>query len=82
MAINPMQLLKVKGMWEQFAKRHPKFPAFLRAMSKGMITEGSVVEVTITTADSRKYSTNLKITAEDMELVDTFKGIVNNKRMP
>lgn len=74
MAINPMQLLKMKGMWDDFTKRHPKFPAFLKAMSQGAITEGSVIEITVTTADGRKISSNLKVTKEDMELVEEVKN--------
>ena len=73
MAINPMQLLKMKGMWDQFTQRHPKFPAFLKAMSQGAITEGSILEITVTTADGRKLSSNLKITAEDMTLMEELK---------
>ena len=74
MAINPMQLLKIKGMWDQFTQRHPKFPAFLKAMSQGAITEGSVLEISVETADGRKISSNLKITAEDMTLIDELKN--------
>ena len=74
MAINPMQLLKIKGMWDQFTQRHPKFPAFLKAMSQGAITEGSVLEISVVTADGIKISSNLKITAEDMALIQELKS--------
>ena len=74
MAINPMQLLKLKGMWDQFTQRHPKFPASLKAMTQGAVTEGSVIEITVTTADGRKISSNLKVTREDMELVEEVKS--------
>lgn len=69
MALNPMQLFKMKGMWDDFTRRHPKFPAFLKAMTQGAITEGSVLEITITTADGRTISSNLKVTKEDMEML-------------
>lgn len=74
MAINPMQLLKLKGMWDQFTQRHPKFPAFLNAMAHGAVTEGSVIEITVTTADGRRISSNLKVTKEDMELVEEVRN--------
>lgn len=73
MAINPMQLLKLKGMWDQFTQRHPKFPAFLKALTQGAVTEGSVIEITVTTADGRRISSNLKVTKEDMELVEAYQ---------
>lgn len=78
MAMNPMQLLKIKGMWDQFTQRHPKFPAFLSAMAQGAINEGSVLEITVTTADGRKISSNLKVTREDMEMVEEVKNVVKN----
>lgn len=74
MAINPMQLLKIKGLWDQFTGRHPKFPAFLKAMSQGAITEGSVLEITVTTAEGKVISSNLKVTAEDMELLSELRN--------
>lgn len=73
MSIDPMQLLKMKGMWDKFTTRHPKFPAFLKAMSQGAITEGSVLEIKVTTVDGRVISSNLKVTAEDMELLEGLK---------
>ncbi len=74
MAINPMQLLKIKGLWDRFTGRHPKFPAFLKAMSQGAITEGSVLEITVTTVDGKVISSNLKVTAEDMEMIEELKN--------
>lgn len=72
MAIDPMQLLKIKGMWDGFTRRHPKFPAFLKAMTQGAITEGNVLEITVTTAEGKTISSNLKVTKEDMEMVEAI----------
>lgn len=72
MAIDPMQLLKFKGIWDGFTKRHPKFPAFLKAMTQGTITEGSVIEITVTTAEGKVISSNLKVTKEDMEMMEAL----------
>ena len=77
--INPLKLLQLKNAWDQFTGRHPKFPAFLKAMTKGAITEGSILEITVTTADGRVISSNLKITAEDMALVDELKEIASSQ---
>lgn len=73
--MNPMKLLQIKASWEQFKARHPKFPSFLNAVSKGAVTEGALIEMTITTADGKKYSTNLKLTPEDMQLVNDMKDL-------
>ena len=71
--MNPSSILKMKNAWERFCRNHPKFPAFLQAASSGMITEQSIIEVTITAADGRKISTNVRLTADDMELFDELK---------
>lgn len=76
-SMNPMKLLQLKNAWDQFTGRHPKFPAFLKAMSKGAITEGSILEITVTTAEGKVINTNLKVTAEDMALVEELKNLAN-----
>lgn len=76
-SMNPMKLLQLKNAWDQFTDRHPKFPAFLKAMSKGAITEGSILEITVTTAEGKVINTNLKVTAEDMALVEELKNLAN-----
>ena len=77
--LNPLQLLQIKKAWDQFTGRHPKFPAFIKALSKGAITEGSVLEITVTTADGRDLNSNLKITAEDMALVEELKNLAGTQ---
>ena len=54
--MNPMKLLQIKASWEQFKARHPKFPSFLNAVSKGAVTEGALIEMTITTADGKELT--------------------------
>lgn len=73
--INPLKLLQLKGAWDQFTGRHPKFPSFLKALSQGAVAEGTVLEFTVTTPDGRVLNSNLKITAEDMALVEQLKNI-------
>lgn len=75
---NPMKFLQVKAGWEMFKSRHPKFPAFLNSVTQGAINEGSVIEATVTTADGRTFSTNLKVSKEDMELLNEMKELFTN----
>ena len=50
---------------------------FLRAVSDGnVMQEGTIAEITITTADGRKYETNLKLTANDLQLFDDVRQIM------
>ena len=76
--INPLKLLQIKNAWDQFTIRHPKLPAFLRAVSSNAIGEGTILEMTVITADGKKYNTNLKISAEDMQMVNDLKNMAND----
>ena len=71
------KIFQLKASWDRFAAAHPKFPLFLRAVSDGnVMQEGTIAEITITTADGRKYETNLKLTANDLQLFDDVRQIV------
>lgn len=55
----------------------PEVSAFLRAVSDGnVMQEGTIAEITITTADGRKYETNLKLTANDLQLFDDVRQLM------
>ena len=75
-----MKLLQIRASWEQFKARHPKFPSFLNAVSTGAVTEGTLIEMTITTADGKQYSSNLKLTSEDMQLVNDMKEMFSGQQ--
>lgn len=66
--MNPLKLLELQNSWNQFKNRHPKFPNFLRAVSKNAISEGTILEIKVTDPDGRTYASNLRLTKEDMEL--------------
>lgn len=68
MNMNPMQLLKIKGMLEQFQRSHPKLPLFCKAAAESL-DEGSVVEIRVTTAEGKTLCSNIRVTHEDMELI-------------
>lgn len=66
--MNPADIFKIKGAWDRFAVNHPKFPKFLQAASTMGMAEGTIIEVKITRADGESIASNVKLTAEDMEL--------------
>ena len=47
--MNPMALMKMKGMFDKFKANHPKVPLFFNAAAKE-IGEGSIIEINVTTA--------------------------------
>jgi len=73
--MNPTMLFKMKGMWDQFTRNHPKFPLFLRAAQQKGIQEGTILAVSITTPTGEKLETNLRVTAEDMQLFEELKKL-------
>ncbi|RZT02050.1 SRPBCC family protein [Cuneatibacter caecimuris] len=73
--MNPIKMMKLKNGWEQFKKRHPKFPPFLQAAAANGLQEGSVLEMTITLPDGRSMTANLKVQKEDLELLQELKDL-------
>ena len=73
--MNPMNFMKAKGLLTQFTTNHPKLPAFFKAASS-QIGEGSIIEISVTTAEGKNLCTNMKVRPEDMQLVEeSFKVI-------
>lgn len=68
MDMNPLKLMQLKGLWDRFLQAHPKLPLFAKAVFPSTLREGTLVEISITTAEGQNYVSNLKITAEDMSL--------------
>ena len=75
MAMNPLALLKAKKSWETFCGNHPRFPAFLQAVQSAGIQEGTIIEVSVTTPEGRTMTTNVRLTASDMQAFNDLKGL-------
>ncbi len=73
--MNPLALMHIKPLLQGFQERHPKFIQFL-GYSVQALGEDSLLEIKITSADGTKAKTNLKITKEDLELMDKLKELV------
>ena len=76
---NPAPLFQMMNLWSRFQKNHPKFPKFLSAVTQNGIREGSIIEVRVTTAAGECFDSNLKITADDMEIIEQLKNISLNR---
>ena len=66
--INPAKLFKMKGLWEGFVQNHPRFPQFINAVQSNGVKEDDVIEITITNAEGKNLSTNIKVTQSDKEM--------------
>ncbi len=72
--MNPMALMKLKVLMDKFKSNHPKVPMFFQDAAKS-IGEGSIIEINVTTAEGRNLCTNMKVTKDDLELVEQLKNL-------
>lgn len=73
--INPAKILKMKGLWERFNNNHPKVMPFLNAANAKGITEGTVIEAKVTYTDGTEYTTNIKVSTDDLEMFQQIKEL-------
>lgn len=79
MNFNQLAILQqLKSGIDRFRANHPKFPLFLKAVSQDALREGSVIEITVTTPEGKNYCSNVKLNADDMELMETLKKMNMN----
>ncbi len=74
MNMNPMMLMQIKGMLDDFKRNHPKVPMFFGAAAQS-IGEGSIIEITVTSPEGKKICTNMRVTADDLRLVEQMKNM-------
>lgn len=73
--MNPTAFFQMKALWDRFTLNHPKFPRFLQAAATASIDEGTVIEVKITKANGDTIASNLKLTADDLQIFQELKNI-------
>lgn len=76
MNFNQLAMIQqLKSNMERFRANHPKFPMFLQAVSQNALVEGSVIEINVTTPEGKNYCSNIKVTADDLALLEALKNI-------
>lgn len=76
--MNPMALMKIMQMKNQFTAQHPKFVAFLGMIFSKPLEEGTVLEMTIARPGEAPVTSNIKITQSDIELFEELKNLKMN----
>ena len=56
--INPASIMKIMNAKNKFTANHPKFAAFLNAVFSTGITEGTIIEITVTKPGEEPITTN------------------------
>lgn len=73
--MNPMALMHFKPLFEKFRDRHPKFVQFFGYAGQSL-GEDALVEISVTDPEGKKIVTNMKITAEDLELYQNIQELL------
>lgn len=73
MAMNPIQLMKLKERLDVFNTQHPKVLPFIKALH-GRIDVGSVLELKVTNPDGTEMVSNIKVTEDDMKTIAILSG--------
>ncbi len=77
MAFNPMKLMELKNMRDRFAQIHPKFVKFTSLLASSPLEEGTILEVTVKKPDGSSMVSNIKLTAEDLQMLQAIKEMGN-----
>ena len=73
--INPLKLLQLKSSWEQFQNRHPQISGLSERGGPGASLKQEPLDVTITSPAGGRIGSNLKLTAEDIQLLQELKEL-------
>lgn len=74
--MNPLAAVKVIPLVKRFSENHPKLKPFVYT-ALGMVGEDSIVEVKIKNAEGRAIVTNMKITKDDLKLIEELNRLRN-----
>jgi len=72
---NPADIMKLMGMKNRFESSHPKFVSFIKDLASKGVSEGDIFEVTIARTDGTKTTANLRVTPDDVELINEIKNL-------
>lgn len=73
--MNPASIMKLMGAKKKFETAHPKFVAFLSRCFTSGISEGTIIEITVTKPGEAPITSNIKLLPSDMELLEELKNI-------
>ena len=74
--MNPMAIMQLAQRWSVFQADHPKFVPFVNAAKDVVAKEGSILELKVTDPDGKIVTTNIRVTANDVE---TFRMLADLK---
>lgn len=73
--MNPASLMKIMNAKNKFTENHPKFVAFLNAVFSSGVTEGTIIEITVTRPGEEPVTTNMRVKQSDLDLMNELQDI-------
>lgn len=74
---NPAKLLHLKREWEGFCTRHPKFLRYMAYISDNYLTDGAVMDITVTDAAGKSIHGNARLSAEDVAFLQEIRSALS-----
>lgn len=68
-------ILKIKTAWDAFTRNHPKFMPFIQAVGREAVGEGTIIEIKVVSPEGQEYTTNMKLSKSDMDLLEQVKNM-------
>lgn len=75
MAMNPSAMFQVMEAFKRFQNNHPKVVSYVKTVFGPGLPEGTVLEITCTKPGEEPVTTNMKITQDDLDLLQSLKNI-------
>ena len=73
--MNPTDAMAAMQEAKKFQERHPKLVAFFQNEVIHGLQEGSVLSIGLVRPGEDKIETNIRVTREDMELIEKLKQV-------
>ena len=73
--MNPATMMKIMSAKNKFTENHPKFVAFLNKIFTMGVTEGTVIEITVTRPGEEPITTNMKVLQSDLDLMNELQQL-------
>ncbi|MCI5872678.1 MAG: hypothetical protein PUJ55_03895 [Clostridiales bacterium] len=73
--MNPASMMKIMNAKNKFTENHPKFVSFLNKVFSMGVTEGTVIEITVTRPGEEAITTNMKVLQSDLDLMKELQEL-------
>lgn len=73
--MNPASMMKIMNAKNKFTENHPKFVSFLSKIFSMGVTEGTIIEITVTRPGEEAITTNMKVLQSDLDLMKELQEL-------